>query len=72
MLKGVKSYKKLEFYKNYVDQLNNKTQQLFNRYVDTIKTKPKPNESYEPNSDTSSVTSSEKSTMNTPLLNSSN
>jgi len=62
----LQSYKKLEFYKNYVDQLNNKTQQIFNNYVNSIKT-TKPSPILDNNSNNNLEFNSSD---NTPLMNS--
>ena len=62
----LQSYKKLEFYKNYIDQLNNLTQKKFNDYVNSISVKKQINTT----PDTSPITES-NSDINNPLLNSS-
>jgi DNA topoisomerase VI subunit B len=67
----LKSYKKVEFYKNYLDQINKNTQNLFNNYKNSNEA-PKMNNSMTStstiNSNTNSVNSISSDDISTPLL----
>lgn len=62
----LKSYKKIEFYKNYLDQINKNTQQLFNQFKNSNETKLNSMDSTS-NSNTNSIYNPTDSTSS-PLL----
>ena len=64
----LKSYKKIEFYKNYLDQINKNTQNLFNNYKNLNESKI--NNTNSPFSNNNSISS--ESTLNSESQNQSN